>query len=76
MPHTIDTEPNNNTITSLTTIISGSPDIEIGKNDNRILVQTLSNNKNDSKVINVSGLHGVYVQNDIYRPFTIFGKFK
>lgn len=76
MPHTIDLEPNNNTITSLTTSINGSPDIDIGTNDNQILVQALSKNKNDSQVINVSGLKGVYIQSDKYRPFTIFGKFK
>lgn len=54
MPHTINLEPNNNTITSLT--------------------PSITDNKNDSQVINISGLKGVYIQSDKYRPFTIFGK--
>lgn len=75
MSHTINSEPNNNTITSLTTSINGKMDIENGLNDSQILVKALSKNKNDSQVLNVSGLKGVYIQSDIYRPFTIFGKF-
>lgn len=75
MPHTINSEPNNNIITSLTSI-TGKRDIENGLNDSQILVQALSKSKNDSQVINVSGLKGVYIQSDKYRPFTIFGKLK
>lgn len=76
MHHTTKSEPNNNTITSLTTPITDALDIERnGTNVSRILVQDKSFNKNDSQVINVSGLKGVYIQSDKYRPFTIFGKF-
>lgn len=75
MPHTTNSEPNNNTITSLTSIIAEKRDIENGLNDSQMLVQALTKSKNDGQVINVSGLKGVYIQSDKYRPFTIFGKF-
>lgn len=70
MPHIINSELNNNTITS----VNGNRDSEFGTNDNDQIL-ALSKNINDSQVINVSGLKGVYTQSDKYRPFTIFGKF-
>lgn len=76
MPHIINTEPNNNTITTLTTPITGKLDTEqIGTNDSKILVRSNSKKLHDNQVNNVGGLKGVYIQNDKYRPFTIFGKF-
>lgn len=78
MPHIIDTEPNNNTITSLTTPSSITGKLhtpQIDKNDSQSIRQPKTKNNLDSQVLNVSGLKGVYIQSDRYRPFTIFGKF-
>lgn len=70
MPHTVNSELNNNTIAS----VDGNRDSVFDTNDNNQIL-ALSKNTNDSQVINVSGLKGVYIQSDKYRPFTIFGKF-
>lgn len=43
--------------------------------NNNTITSSIIDMKNDSQVLDVSGLKGVYIQSDKYRPFTIFGKF-